>query len=174
MSQARELLTDRRHLGAVLALAVGNWLLDAAALWVVLLAFDSTVHLGVLLTVYGVGNLLALLPVTPGGSRHRGSAMVSSLIGFGIPAPEALLGVIGWRLMEFWLPLPLGAAAYLSLRAQDLWRRHRSPADPRRTLPRSGRPALLRTPADAHRGSQRPTTSRGAPSPTDPTLKEIS
>lgn len=27
----------------------------------------------------------------------------------------ALLGVIAWRLVEYWLPIPLGAAAYGSL-----------------------------------------------------------
>lgn len=87
--------------------AAGNWLLDAAALWVLLAAFGSTTHRGVVLTVYGVGNPRALLPITPGGPGIVESVMVSSLIAFGTPAPIALLGVIGWRLMKFWLPLPL-------------------------------------------------------------------
>jgi hypothetical protein len=28
----------------------------------------------------------------------------------------ATLGVLGWRLVNFWLPIPAGAAAYVSLK----------------------------------------------------------
>jgi hypothetical protein len=28
----------------------------------------------------------------------------------------ATLGVLGWRLVNFWLPIPVGAAAYVSLK----------------------------------------------------------
>jgi uncharacterized membrane protein YbhN (UPF0104 family) len=35
---------------------------------------------------------------------------------FGAPSAIAILGVISWRLVQFWLPIPAGAAAYVSLR----------------------------------------------------------
>jgi hypothetical protein len=35
----------------------------------------------------------------------------------------AVLGVISYRLVNFWLPIPFGAAAYLSLRLQPEARR---------------------------------------------------
>ena len=41
--------------------------------------------------------------------------LVASLVGFGTPPGIAHLGVVSWRLINFWVPLPLGAAAYLSL-----------------------------------------------------------
>ena len=44
--------------------------------------------------------------------------------------PVAALAVIGWRLVNFWLPIPLGAAACLSLR---LSRGSRARALPRST-----------------------------------------
>ncbi|WP_160320840.1 lysylphosphatidylglycerol synthase transmembrane domain-containing protein [Arthrobacter alpinus] len=69
-----------------------------------------------LLTVYALGNILATLPLTPGGLGIVEGVMAPALVGFGIPAEIAVLGVIGWRLYQFWLPLPLGALAYLSLR----------------------------------------------------------
>jgi uncharacterized membrane protein YbhN (UPF0104 family) len=38
------------------------------------------------------------------------------LAGNGVTKGVATLAVIGWRLASFWLPIPIGAAAYLSLR----------------------------------------------------------
>lgn len=83
---------------------------------VVLAAFGAQVSLGTLLTVYDVGSILAMLPITPGGLGVVEGVMVSSLIGFDTSASVALLGVLGWRLLEFWLPIPLGALTYASLR----------------------------------------------------------
>ncbi|MGA7205209.1 MAG: YbhN family protein [Specibacter sp.] len=113
--QIVQLAKNPQQLAAVLWFAAMNWILDAAALWVVLAAFGHHLGLGPLLTVYGVGNILATLPLTPGGLGLVEGVMVPALLGFGTPAGVALLGVIGWRLLQFWLPLPLGAAAYLSL-----------------------------------------------------------
>ncbi|WP_162233223.1 hypothetical protein, partial [Protofrankia coriariae] len=42
---------------------------------------------------------------------------------FGSTRAVALLGVVTWRLANFWLPIPLSAVAYLSLRTGSL--RHR-------------------------------------------------
>ncbi|MCU1529308.1 MAG: hypothetical protein JWP75_3071 [Frondihabitans sp.] len=111
-----ELLSDPPRLGRLALLGAANWLLDAAALWVVLAAFGSPVSIGAVLTVYGVGSILAMLPITPGGIGVVEGVMVPALIAFGVPAPLALLGVVGWRLMEYWLPIPLAGVAYVSLR----------------------------------------------------------
>ena len=42
--------------------------------------------------------------------------LTTSLVGFGAPRGVAILGVITWRLVNFWLPIPAGAVAYLSLK----------------------------------------------------------
>jgi uncharacterized protein (TIRG00374 family) len=115
-SKILQLAKNPRRLGTDLLLAAANWLLDAAALWVLLAAFGHHLGVGPLLTVYGVGSILAMLPLTPGGLGIVEGVMVPALIGFGTPSGVALLGVIAWRLVEFWLPIPLGAAAYASLR----------------------------------------------------------
>ena len=59
------------------------------------------------------------------------------LAGFGTPHAEAVIGVITWRLAEFWLPIPLAALAYLSLRTGPL-----------RHLGLPGRPLVPRAPDD--------------------------
>lgn len=107
---------DRRRLWSAVVSAAGNWVFDAASLWVMLAALGQPIGLGPLLTVYGVGTLLTFLPLTPGGLGIVEGVMVPALIGFGVPHSAALLGVIGWRLFEYWLPIPVGGIAYASLR----------------------------------------------------------
>jgi hypothetical protein len=52
-----------------------------------------------------------------------------------VPKTVAILGVLAWRLVNFWLPIPMGGLSYLSLRLGPVARRRRatgpagSPAD---------------------------------------------
>ncbi len=111
-----ELARNRRRLARAGMFAIGNWLFDAASLWMMLAAFGQPIEVGPLLATYGVGSLIAMLPLTPGGVGLVEGVMVPALLGFGIPHSTALLGVIGWRVFEYWLPIPIGGAAYASLR----------------------------------------------------------
>ncbi|MEP7088508.1 MAG: lysylphosphatidylglycerol synthase domain-containing protein [Nocardioidaceae bacterium] len=72
---------------------------------------------GPLLAAYGVANLLALLPLTPGGIGVAEGVLVPALVTFGAPQSAALLGVPTWRLAEYLLPIPLALVTYVSLRA---------------------------------------------------------
>jgi uncharacterized protein (TIRG00374 family) len=96
--------------------AAANWLLDAASLWVFLFAFGAHIDPIDVLVAYGLANILAVIPLTPGGLGVIELTTVSVLTGFGVPAGEATAGVLCWRLVNFWLPIPFGGAAYLSLR----------------------------------------------------------
>ena len=49
------------------AWAAANWLLDAASLWVFLLAFGTAVSPIDVLVAYGLANILASIPLTPSG-----------------------------------------------------------------------------------------------------------
>jgi hypothetical protein len=40
----------------------------------------------------------------------------TALAGFGVPFAIAYFAVISWRLVNFWLPIPLGGLSYISLR----------------------------------------------------------
>lgn len=126
----RELLTDRRRTVIALGFATANWLLDAAALWLILAAFGFTANIGGLLTVYGLGSILALLPLTPGGIGVVEGVMVPAMVALGATHSAALLGVIGWRLLQFWLPIPVALLAYVSLRLGVLRGRHHAEAGP--------------------------------------------
>src|SRR5208337_4431206 len=56
------------------------------------------------------------LPITPGGLGVVDSVAPLLLVSFGVPASVATLGVLAWRLVNFWLPIPVGALAYISLK----------------------------------------------------------
>ncbi|MGZ4603304.1 MAG: lysylphosphatidylglycerol synthase transmembrane domain-containing protein [Kineosporiaceae bacterium] len=93
-----------------------NWLLDAAALWAFLAAFGRAVEPVELFVAYGVAMVLAVLPIVPAGLGIVEATSISLLVSFGVPAGVATFGVLTWRLVSFWLPIPLGAAAYVALR----------------------------------------------------------
>lgn len=122
------LLGNRQLLTRALIWAAANWLLDAASLWVFVLAFGHAVSPVELLVAYGLANILAVIPVTPGGLGVIEGVLIPTLVGFHVPKAIAILGVLSYRLLNFWLPIPFGGACYLSLRFGPAARRHRQTA----------------------------------------------
>jgi uncharacterized protein (TIRG00374 family) len=119
-SRLQSLADDRRLVGRAALWAALNWLLDAASLWVFVGAFGHWVPVDGLIVSFGLANVLAALPVTPAGLGVVELVLVPTLVGFGTPRGVAILGVLAYRLVNFWLPIPLGFLAYLSLRAGQL------------------------------------------------------
>lgn len=112
----RDLAKDRNVMTWSLVWAALNWLLDAASLWCFVVAFGSFVNPAELFAAYGISNVLGVLPVTPGGLGIIDSTAPLLLVSFGVTRSVATLGVLAWRLVNFWLPIPAGAAAYISLK----------------------------------------------------------
>jgi uncharacterized protein (TIRG00374 family) len=112
------LARDKHVLVWSLTWAALNWLLDAASLWCFVAAFGSTVNPVELFAAYGIANVAGALPITPGGLGVVDSAAPLLLVGFGVTRSVATLGVIGWRLVNFWLPIPVGALSYVSLKVK--------------------------------------------------------
>jgi putative heme transporter len=110
------MLGDRALLTRAATWAALNWLLDAASLWVFLAAFGQHIGPDGLLVAYGLAYVLAAIPVTPGGLGVVEAILTTMLVAFGSPRGPALLGVVSYRLVNFWLPIPLGGVAYASLR----------------------------------------------------------
>jgi uncharacterized protein (TIRG00374 family) len=110
------LARDREVMQAALAWAALNWLLDAASLWCFVAAFGSFVNPAELFAAYGIANVLGVLPVTPAGLGVIDSTAPLLLVSFGVTRSVATLGVLSWRLVNYWLPIPAGAAAYISLK----------------------------------------------------------
>jgi uncharacterized protein (TIRG00374 family) len=111
-----QLLSDRQLLGRVVFWATMNWMLDAASLWVFLRAFGVSMDIDALIIAFGVANVLAAIPITPGGLGYVDTSYIGMLVGFGAPARLATLGVAAYRFAQFFFPILLGAVMYLSLR----------------------------------------------------------
>jgi uncharacterized protein (TIRG00374 family) len=112
----RALATDRRILVTALTWASFNWLLDAAALWCFIAAFGHFTDPVGLFAAYGIANVLGAIPLSPAGLGVIDSVTPVLLVSFGLTRSVATLGVLGWRLVNFWLPIPTGAAAYVALK----------------------------------------------------------
>ncbi|MFZ4811016.1 MAG: lysylphosphatidylglycerol synthase transmembrane domain-containing protein [Ilumatobacteraceae bacterium] len=115
-TRLEELARDRALLLRVVGWAAANWLLDAAALWVFIKAFGHTTDIDALLIAFSLANVLAVIPITPGGLLVVDVTLSSALIGFGVPANIAVLSVATWRLAQYFLPIILGGLLYASLR----------------------------------------------------------
>jgi hypothetical protein len=109
------LTQDRALTRRAVGWAAANWLLDAASLWVFVAAFSHFISPVDLLMAYGLANILAAIPITPGGLGVVEFVLVSMITGFGPTAGEALSGVLAYRAVNFWLPIPFGGMAYASL-----------------------------------------------------------
>ncbi len=109
------LIGSRRTLWTAFTWASLNWLFDAACLWVFIWAFGTVISPVDLLVAYGLANVLAAIPVTPAGLGVVEGVLIPTLVGFGVPHSQAILAVLAYRLVNFWIPIPIGGASYASL-----------------------------------------------------------
>ena len=112
----RALGTNRAVLIQSLTWASLNWLLDAASLWCFIAAFGKFASPVGLFAAYGIANVLGAIPLTPGGLGVIDTLTPVLLVGFGLTRSVATLGVLAWRLVNFWLPIPAGAISYITLK----------------------------------------------------------
>jgi len=119
-----ELLADRdfirttlgtRWKAAVFA-AAGNTGFDYLALLAALRAVGASPRPSLVLLAYTAGELLALVPFTPGGLGFVEAGLVGTLTLAGVPGQDALAATLLYRLVAYWLPLPAGGVAYLLFR----------------------------------------------------------
>jgi uncharacterized membrane protein YbhN (UPF0104 family) len=113
----------RRALGprwrVALGSAAANWLLDYMALVAALYAVGARPRLSLVLLAYTAAAVLTMIPLTPGGLGFVEAGLAATLTAAGIPAGNALLATLAYRLFSFWLPLPAGAVAYLLARRRS-------------------------------------------------------
>lgn len=116
----------------VTALALANWLTDAAVLAVSIHAAGVAVPWRVLLLIYGSGVAAQGLAITPGGLGVAEGTLGLALVAAGLRPGPALAAVLLYRLVSFWLVASVGWLVFLLLR------RHRVPEDasPARQFPR--------------------------------------
>jgi len=129
----QELAADRALLRRLVFWASANWLIDAVALWVFLRAFGGSVPPDGLIVAFGLANVLAAIPLTPGGLGIVEGTYVPVLVGFGLRRATAVVGVVSYRIAQYWLPIMIGGVCYLSLRVGP-WAIARNKLEPMRDV----------------------------------------
>lgn len=95
--------------------AVAYWAFDIAVLGFSFRAFGQVVPVAALIMGYFIGTLGSLLPL-PGGIGGVEGGMIGSFVAFGVPTGRAVVGVLAYRAISFWLPTIPGIVGYLRLR----------------------------------------------------------
>ncbi len=111
-----ELLNDPKLVRRAFFWASCNWLFDAASLFIFLWAFGGRPPVVGVLVAFGLAQVMAVIPITPGGLGIVESVLVPTLVGFGMTRNIALIGVPTYRLAAYWIPIPLGSIMYFTVR----------------------------------------------------------
>jgi uncharacterized protein (TIRG00374 family) len=97
---------------------VGRWAFDYASLLAALAAVNVHARPGLVLLAFCAAQLLAQIPVTPGGLGFVEAGLTAMLALAGVGAGNAVLATFAYRLFSYWLPMPVGLGAWF-------WHRHR-------------------------------------------------
>src|SRR6185369_4747713 len=105
----------RRRDPLLFAGIIGYWAWDNLALWATFHAVGYAPGPSVILLAYLIGQLGGLIPI-PGGIGGIDGGLIGTFVVYGAPAAATTAAVLAYRLILFWVPLLLGAVAFVSLR----------------------------------------------------------
>ena len=81
------------------------WLGDIACLWAALKIYNAELSTPALILAYATGYVLTRRSLPAGGAGIVEVLMTFALVWVGVPLAPALLGVVTYRLFNFWLPI---------------------------------------------------------------------
>jgi uncharacterized membrane protein YbhN (UPF0104 family) len=96
--------------------AVGWWAGNIGILWASFHAFHVSVPFGIVVQGYFLGMVANLAPSPAAGVGTVDAGLIGAFVLFGIPAETVFPAILVFRLIAFWLPIPLGIWAYVQLR----------------------------------------------------------
>jgi uncharacterized protein (TIRG00374 family) len=95
------------------AAAVGRWVFDLLALATAIQAVGAHPRFSLVLLAYVAAQLLAQIPVTPGGLGVVEAGLTATLALAGVRGGDAAVAVLAYRLVSYWLMLPAGLVAWI-------------------------------------------------------------
>jgi uncharacterized protein (TIRG00374 family) len=95
-----------------LAAALGRWGFDFACLLAVLRSLNALPRPALVLLAFCAAQVLAQIPLTPGGLGFVEAGLSATLTLAGVPAGTAVLATFVYRLFAYWLQLPLGLVGF--------------------------------------------------------------
>lgn len=96
---------------AIAGFAIANWMLDCVALDLALRAVGADPSVGTLVPAYALAQVVAAVPLLPGGGGTVEASLALALASFGHTAPAIIAGVVLYRLISNWGLVPIGWAA---------------------------------------------------------------
>jgi uncharacterized protein (TIRG00374 family) len=108
--------TMGEHWVAATAQSVGRWAFEYFALLITLYAIGAKPEPWLVLFAFVFASVLRMLPFTPGGLGFVEAGLAGALALAGISAGASLLATLVFRLVSFWLPIPVGVAAAILYR----------------------------------------------------------
>jgi uncharacterized protein (TIRG00374 family) len=96
--------------------AIGKVGFDFICLLAMLAAARANPEPWIVLIAYAATTVIALLPVTPGGLGLVEGSLTGLLVLAGIPAANAFVATLAYRVSSYWLPTFVGPVAYLAFR----------------------------------------------------------
>ncbi|MCL6440469.1 MAG: flippase-like domain-containing protein [Thermoleophilum sp.] len=121
---AIEFAREPRRGALALGGAAGFWAANIAVLWACFRAYGGSVEPSVLVQGFFLGMFANVVPSPAAGAGPVDAGMIAAFAMFGLPAAIVFPAVLVYRLIAFWLPVPLGLVAYLQLRRTvTVWER---------------------------------------------------
>jgi uncharacterized membrane protein YbhN (UPF0104 family) len=107
-------------------MAALNWVADAGCLAAAIYAVGAGVPWRGILVAYGLGQLAAVLPFTPGGLAVVEASLTAILVAYGMSTGNAIAAVLVYRVISFWAVVPIGWISYGLLSFADRAREQQS------------------------------------------------
>lgn len=96
--------------------SLGRWLFDYLTLLAALTALGTNPNPVLVLLAYAISQMLAAIPITPGGLGLVEAGLVTTLALAGIGPGNAVVATLAYRLFSYWLPMPVGLGAWIVFR----------------------------------------------------------
>ena len=118
-----------QHWRRAVVLSVSRVLFDYLALLAAVAAVGAHPRPSLIVVAYVSAVVLALIPITPGGLGFVEAGLTGVLTLAGIPASEAVLATLLYRLAAYWIPMIAGPFAYVLFRISPPHRAYRTPRE---------------------------------------------
>ena len=99
------------HWELALGASLARWLLEYGVLVLTLFGLSADPNPALVLLAFVAASVLGLLPFTPGGLGFVEAGLGATLALAGISTGDALVATLVYRLLTFWLPIPIGGVA---------------------------------------------------------------
>ena len=99
---------SRRGYVTVVSWAASAWVLDALCLVASFASVGATIPWRGVILAYGLAQVLAVLPITPGGLGLVEGGLAVVLVAYGAPTVPTVAAVLIYRLVAYWLAIAAG------------------------------------------------------------------